>query len=44
MRYIHPGAADVLEIASAVQQARSKRVTTVFATVRPQEVDESRKM
>jgi integrase len=44
MRYIHPDEADVLEIASAVQQARSKRVTTVFTTVRPQEVDESRKM
>jgi integrase len=44
MRYIHPDEADVLEIASAVQQARSKRVTTVFATVRPQEANESRKM
>lgn len=44
MRYIHPDEADVLEIASAVQRARSKRVTTVFTTVRPQEVNESRKM
>jgi integrase len=44
MRYIHPDEADMLEIASAVQQARSKRVTTIFATVRPQEVNESRKM
>ena len=44
MRYIHPDEADMLEIASAVQHARSKRVTTFFATVRPQEINESRKM
>ncbi len=44
MRYIHPDEADVLEIASALQRARSKRLTTVFTTVKPQEVNESRKM
>jgi len=44
MRYIHPDEADILEIASAVQQARAKRVTTVFTTVRPLEVNETRKM
>jgi integrase len=46
MRYIHPDAADVLEIASAVQQARSKQnaVTTVFTTVGEQEEQASRKM
>jgi integrase len=43
MRYIHPDAADVLEIASAVQQARSG-VTTVFTTVDPQEAVDARKM
>lgn len=44
MRYIHPDEADVLEIASAVQQARSKRATTIFTTVGSQEISESRKM
>jgi len=46
MRYIHPDEADVLEIASAVQQAHSKRnpVTTVFTTVTQEETRDSRKM
>jgi integrase len=44
MRYIHPDEADVFEIASAVQQARSKRAATIFTTVGPQEISESRKM
>jgi integrase len=43
MRYVHPDAADVLEIASAVQQARSK-ATTIFTTVPEQESIEARKM
>lgn len=43
MRYIHPDAADVLEIASAVQRARSG-VTTIFTTVSQREIVESRKM
>jgi len=44
MRYIHPDETDVLEIASAVQRARSKRVTTIFTTVRAQQLDDSCKM
>ena len=47
MRYIHPDAEDVLEIASAVQCARTKTiagVATVFATVNQPEATESRKM
>ena len=46
MRYIHPEEADVLEIASAVQQSRSKRsgVTTIFTTLTEQEAQDSRKM
>jgi integrase len=46
MRYIHPEQADVLEIASAVQQARTKRsaVTTVFTTPNEQSSQESRKV
>jgi integrase len=47
MRYIHPDAEDVLEIASAVQYARTKTiagVATVFATVNQPEATESRKM
>ena len=46
MRYIHPDEADVLEIASAVQQARANRtaVTTVFTTTIQQQVQESRKI
>ena len=44
MRYIHPDEAYMIEIASAVQRARSKQVTTVFTTVRPEEVDDSCKM
>jgi site-specific recombinase XerC len=47
MRYIHPDDADVLEIASAVQHARSQKAfggTTVFTTVNEQAAAESRKM
>lgn len=45
MRYVHPDEADVLKIASAVQQARFQRgVATIFATVPAQETEESRKM
>ncbi|HWY69576.1 MAG TPA: tyrosine-type recombinase/integrase [Terriglobales bacterium] len=44
MRYVHPDDADMLQIASAVQQARSKSVTTVFTTSTQQEAAEVRKM
>jgi integrase len=46
MRYVHPDQADMLEIASAVQQARSQRagVTTVLTTPTQQPEIESRKM
>jgi integrase len=45
MRYVHPDEADVLEIASAVQQARSRKVvTTVLTTVKQPEGAEARKM
>ena len=46
MRYVHPDQADVLEIASAVQQARTKRadVTTVFTTPGEKDAPEARKM
>jgi hypothetical protein len=44
MRYVHPDAEDILEIASAVQQARAKTLTTVFTIVAQQETTESRKM
>jgi site-specific recombinase XerC len=46
MRYVHPDEADVLEIASAVQVARSKRtaVTTILTTAGRQESTEARKM
>ena len=43
MRYVHPDDADVLEIARAVQQARTKRgVTTVFTTPSKGETGEAR--
>jgi integrase len=47
MRYIHPDDADVLEIASAVQRARSQNafdVPTVFTTAIEGPLTESRKM
>jgi integrase len=46
MRYIHPDEADVLEIASAVQQARAKKapVTTVSTTSIGREVQGARNM
>ena len=46
MRYVHPDQADMLEIASAVQQARSQRagVTTVLTAPTQQPEIESRKM
>jgi site-specific recombinase XerD len=44
MRYIHPDAEDILEIASAVQQARARTVTTISTTVPQQETAELRKM
>ena len=45
-RYVHPDQSDVLEIASAVRQARSKQaaVTTVFTTPEQQTTGEARKM
>lgn len=44
MRYVHPEDAAMLQIASAVQAARSKSVTTVFTTPTQQENAEARKM
>lgn len=44
MRYIQPDENDVLDVASAVQQARSHAVTTVFTTSRQQQTQEARKM
>lgn len=45
MRYIHPEDADMLEIASAVQNSRSKKeVPTVFTTVGLSETAVARKM
>jgi integrase len=47
MRYVHPDDADVLEIASAVQHARSRKIfedTTVFTTPNEPRLEESRKM
>ena len=47
MRYVHPDDADVLEIARAVQRARSQKdlgVTTVFTTSNERDSHESRKM
>ena len=44
LRYLHPEAEDILEIASAVQQARAKILTTVFTTVAQEETTESHKM
>jgi len=44
MRYVHPDAEDILEIASAVQQARVRKVATFFATAPQQETEKPRKM
>ena len=46
IRYVHPDRSDVLEIASAVQQARSKQagVTTIFPTAESAGDSEARKM
>ena len=46
MRYVHPDQTDVLDIASAVQQARGKSsgVATIFATVKQSKTEEVRKM
>ena len=44
MRYVHPDEADMLQIASAVQQTRSKTVTTVFTTSDNRQQAEARKM
>jgi integrase len=49
MRYVHPDQADVLDIASAVQQARIARekasgVTTVLTTAKQEETSAVRKM
>jgi len=44
MRYVHPDDADMLQIASAVQQARTKTVATILATLENQQQSEARKM
>lgn len=49
MRYVHPDQSDVLNIASAVQQARAARekasgVTTVLTTAKRQEIQTAHKM
>ena len=46
MRYVHPDESDMLEIASAVQQSRTKQVgvATISATVEKQQTGEARKM
>jgi len=45
MRYVHPDQTDVLDIASAVQQARAgSRVATILATVKKSQTEEIRKM
>jgi len=44
MRYVHPDEADMLQIASAVQQARTKTVATFLATSTQQQQSEARKM
>jgi len=47
MRYVHPDQSDVLEIAQAVRQARSKaaaEVPTVFPTVEKPQTQQARKM
>lgn len=44
MRYIHPDESDMLEIAKAVQEARSKTVTAVLTTATELVMAESRKM
>ena len=44
MRYVHPDESDMLEIAKAVQEARTKKVTTILTTPTQREATESRKM
>ena len=44
MRYVHPDESDMLEIAKAVQEARTRKVTTILTTPTEREATESRKM